>query len=377
MNLRSLDELTDDFVVYRNLEPFDPRVPGLKHAWRQMGLDSPAILRKRDPLYSQAATWLLQRFQALHAPGVELAELLLIGDTLGNDGGAYQRLAEFTGWRGSAFIGSEALAHEPSVRWQGDLYIANRWICLADWLIELNRRGLALDERTIVVVDIDKTALGARGRNHKPIDGTRLEGMRQTVEEALGANADLDAFTAIYMELNQPEYHDLTGDNQDYLAYISIMTGAGVVDFGWLQQEHAAGRMNAFFDFLAKIQDRAGELRPSLMQIHRQVSRAAQDGDPTPFKDFRRNEYLAAVARMGQIDDETPVEIRRQEEICLTREVWDACRWLQDRGSLITSFSDKPDEACAPVAEMAAAGYQPIHRTPTHMLGEPLSIPPL
>ena len=194
--------------------------------------------------------------------------------------------------------------------------------------------------------------------------------------EALGSDADIEAVTAIYNELNQPEYHDLTGDNQDYLAYISIMTGAEAVDFAWLQREHAAGHLNAFTDFLALMQTASPGFSSSLAQIHRQVWAADQSGDPTPFKGFRRNEYLAAVVRMGQLADDAALALRQQEEICLTREVWDACHWLQQRSVLITSFSDKPDEACAPTPEMAATGYQSIHRTPTHLLGEPLRLTP-
>lgn len=374
MPLPTLFELTGDFVVYRNLEPFDARVPGLKDAWQAMGLDSAALLRKRDPRYSQAVAWILQRFQELHAPTTALSELLLIGDTLGNDGGAFTQLAAHTGWRGSAFIGSESLAQPAAARWQDAIYVANRWSGLADWLEELIGQGFALDSRTAVVVDIDKTALGARGRNHQPIDATRLDAMRQTVEEALGAQADIAAVTAIYNELNQPEYHDLTGDNQDYLAYISIMIGADAVDLAWMRGEHAAGRLNAFTDFLALMQTVSTNFMPTLAQIHQQVWTASQAGDPTPFKGFRRNEYLAAVARMGQLADDDAVELRQQEEICLTREVWDACQWLQTRGALITSFSDKPDEACAPTSEMAATGLEPIHRTPTHFLGESLGL---
>ena len=89
--------------------------------------------------------------------------------------------------------------------------------------------GLSLDKNTIVIVDIDKTALGARGRNHSPIDVARVQAISQTVQQALGDDADINAFTEIYLELNQQKYHDLTGDNQDYLAYISILVGAGVV----------------------------------------------------------------------------------------------------------------------------------------------------
>lgn len=374
-SLYSLSHLTGDFVVYRNLEPYDQRVPGLATAWREMGLAGPTVLRKRDPAYPGAAAWILRRFHSLSAPGAAPAELLIIGDTLGSDGGAFRSLAGATGWQGSAFIGSEDLGRAPQAGWQGDLYVANRWQALADWLALLPARGLNLDERTIVVVDIDKTALGARGRNDRPIDRTRLDGMHQTVLSALGPDANWHAFAAIYEELNRPDYKELTADNQDYLAYICIMAGAGVMPPDRLRDAYQSGEIPNFDAFIGRVQTGAAALPPALAGIHCTVYAAHQANDPTPFKDFRRREYQAAIAMMGSLADDAPLAERLQQEICLTQEVWDACLWLRDRGAVITSLSDKPDEACGPTPELAARGYRPIHHTPTHLAGTTLALP--
>ena len=374
MPLHTLSELTGDFVVYRNLQPFDPRVPGFQHAWREIGLPGPQLVRKQDPAYAQVAVWFLKRFHALHAPGATPSEVLLIGDTLGSDGGAFRMVASTTGWPGSAFIGTEDLAKPAAMTWDDKLCIANRWESLGDWLRALLTRGLALDRRTIVIVDIDKTALGGRGRNDDPIDATRLIGMTETVRAALGPGADFEAFTAIYNELNRPAYKDLTADNQDYLAYICIMAGAGVMPLPEIQSGHTQGTMNDFAAFITAIEARGLRLPSSLRDLHLTVYTAFQAGDPTPFKDFRREEYRAAVNRMGNLPDDASTAERYQNEICLTREVWDACIWLAQRGALITSFSDKPDEACAPTPALAALGLLPVHHTLTHIAGNSLAL---
>ena len=374
MPLHALSELTGDFVVYRNLEPYDARVPGVSQAWQEMGLSEPRVLRKRDPEYPQAAEWILQRFHEISAPGTQIIEMLLIGDTFANDGGAYTRLAEATGWLGAAFIGSDALDQAAETSWQRNIFVANRWQGLAEWLEALQARGLRLDRKTIVIVDIDKTALGARGRNHSPIDVARVQAISQTVQQALGDDADINAFTEIYLELNQQKYHDLTGDNQDYLAYVSLMVGAGIVPLTTLRLEHEEGDLNDFSTFIDHVQPIRQNMPTGLGELHDAVLEAYQASDPTPFKDFRRNEYLMTVESMGRLADDAPETLQQAEEICLTQEVWDACRWLQARGVTITSFSDKPDEACAPNAEMAALGYHAIHNTPTHLLGKPLDI---
>ena len=50
--------------------------------------------------------------------------------------------------------------------------------------------GAALDARTAVIVDIDKTALGARGRNDKSIDHARITAIEATLAEAIGPAFD-------------------------------------------------------------------------------------------------------------------------------------------------------------------------------------------
>jgi len=374
MPLHTLSELTGDFVVYRNLEPYDVRVPGVNQAWKDMGLSEPRVVRKRDPAYPQAAKWILQHCHEINAPGAQITEMLLIGDTFANDGGAYSLLAEATGWQGAAFIGKEALDQPAETSWRGNIFVANRWQGLAEWLEALQTRGLKLDKNTVVIVDIDKTAFGARGRNHTPIDVARIQAISQTVQQALGDDTDINAFTEIYLELNQQKYHDLTGDNQDYLAYISILVGAGVIPMAELRQKHANGALNDFATFIDLVQPGRADMPAGLAELHDAVLEAYQINDPTPFKDFRRNEYLMTVESMGHLPTDAPESQRQVEEICLTQEVWDACRWLQARDVTITSFSDKPDEACAPNAELAAQGHNSIHNTPTHLLGKALDV---
>jgi len=98
-------------------------------------------------------------------------------------------------------------------------------------------------------------------------------------------------------------------------------------------------------------------------------------GDPTPFKEFRRREYLATVARLGHLADDAPIEVRLREEILITQEVREAALTARRRGALVFGLSDKPDEASLPTEEARARGLQPLHRTPTHACGESLPAP--
>jgi len=52
----SLYDLVGDLVVYRNLDPVDPRLPRFAEAWAEMGLPAPKRPRKLEPAYAQALT---------------------------------------------------------------------------------------------------------------------------------------------------------------------------------------------------------------------------------------------------------------------------------------------------------------------------------
>jgi hypothetical protein len=87
----------------------------------------------------------------------------------------------------------------------------------------LKAQGFQLDASTAVIIDIDKTAIGAKGRNDKVIDRARLAGIYRTMNSVLGEDFDQALYEQHYNELNRARYHLLTADNQDYLAYICMV----------------------------------------------------------------------------------------------------------------------------------------------------------
>jgi hypothetical protein len=110
-----------------------------------------------------------------------------------------------------------------------------------------------------------------------------------------------------------------------------------------------------------------------LRELHDDIYRRVKAGDPTPFKAFRRREYLETTAKMGNLPDNVPLARRLLEEICLTQEVIEVGRWFRSRGCLVMALSDKPDEATMPTSESAALGHLPLHRTATHVVGQSIA----
>jgi hypothetical protein len=273
-----------------------------------------------------------------------------------------------------AFIGADRVSETAAAKISdapggGKLYVANRWEMLEEFDRTCARDAFPFDEQTAVVVDLDKTALGARGRNDQVIDQARVLAVRRTVAGLLGEAFDTNTFQTAYDQLKQMEFHPFTADNQDYLAYICLILGSGLYQLGAVVADVRAGRLATFHQFIEKVEARQKGLPAGLAQVHGEIYANVRRGDPTPFKPFRRNEYLETVNRLGHLPDETPLHILLDQEIVLTQEVrLQALRWKQ-RGALLFGLSDKPDEASLPTPEQAARGYQPLHARQTHAVG--------
>ncbi|MFL7810355.1 MAG: hypothetical protein AB8I80_17090 [Anaerolineae bacterium] len=368
----SVGEFLKDRIVYRNLVPVDELLPELAQIRQLVGLPEGLTPRKSEAPYARVIAHLLREARALDLPGVPIERLIYVGDTRLNDGNAFANICRAGGWPGLAFIASER--EEPPQaevveQSGGALYLANRWSMLGEFDRFCAEMRHWPDEQAAVVVDLDKTALGARGRNDRVIDRARVEAVRRTVGGLLGDAFDASSFQTAYDLFNQPQYHPFTSDNQDYLAYLCLILGSGLYALDWLVDQVQAGRMDSFRQFIAAVDERAGQLPPGLRAIHSDIYARVQQGDPTPFKAFRANEYLTTTARMGHLGDGASVPDLLAEEIVITQEVRQMALVWGERGALLFGLSDKPDEASIPSEEQAAEGHLPIHRVESHTVG--------
>ncbi len=368
-DMTSLHSFLGDFVVYRNLIPADERLLSFPDLAAPLGLPDRPLPRKAEPAFGRVVAEILRQARKIDLPGVTLRRLVYIGDTRMNDGTAFHNLCLAGEWPGWAFIAQENMLSPARVEIEGALYLTNRWSALSDFLCFLEEQGFVLDEATAVVIDMDKTAIGAKGRNDRPIDQARVESIQRTVADLLGPNFDQQAFAVAYAELKQPAYHPFTADNQDYLAYVCLMLGAGLFQLEALIRDIQAGTMSHFFDFIRQVESRRSELMGTgLASVHDAVWQCVQAGDPTPFKAFRYNEYLATAARFGDLPGAT-IERLLAERIAITQEVREAAITLRARGALLFGLSDKPDEASVPTAIQAEQGMKPLHRLETVAVG--------
>ncbi len=370
----AVSDYLGDRIVYRNLSPVDERLPSLSAIQHELFLPVGSIPRKTQPEYAQVVVHLLNRARALEASGTAIERLIFIGDTRMNDATAFANICRAGEWPGLAFIGSEnaepANVEKLSMEESLGLYLSNRWAALDDFDRYCAAQGLPVDEHAAVVIDLDKTALGARGRNAHVIDQARVSAVRETVAGLLGEDFEQGSFLRAYNQLNQVEFHPFTADNQDYLAYICLILGSGLYDQDALVNQVRAGEVVSFRQFIDQVEGDTADLPSGLASIHSEIYANVRAGDPTPFKPFRRNEYLATIQRMGFLEDDSPVEKMLAEEILLTQEVRQLAEQWQQRGALLFGLSDKPDEASLPTLALSQKGCLPIHRTVTHAAGD-------
>lgn len=369
----AISDLIGDLVVYRNLVPQEPGLPGLDELRGPLNLTPGEVPRKTSRNYARVMVRMLGAARTLRVPGGTIRRVVFIGDTRLNDATAFANICRSGGWSGQAFIGSEKpdpLCYEVEPVDVGAVFSANRWSALQDFAAYLQDQDFPVDERTAVLLDLDKTTLGARGRNDRLIDQARVAAAFTTARQFLGDDFDEQAFETAYHKLNQVEFHAFTADNQDYLVYICLMVSAGLFDLPDLVDDVRASRMTGFQPFIQAVEGRSAALRSDLRAVHQQVYEGVRRGDPTPFKAFRENEYRETAARLGHMPPGTPVADLLKKEIVLTQEVRAQALAWQRNGALLFGLSDKPDEASMPTPYLASQGALPIHRVITSVVGD-------
>jgi hypothetical protein len=372
-----VSDFLEDYIVYRSLNPCDSSLPGFEECAKAAGWKETSVPRKQEPGYAQVVSFLLQAARQHTHPGVRIKRLVFLGDTLLSDASAFRNLCHIGGWQGIAFICSEDLQKPASLLLETHstggnlprLYQSNRWGLMSEFYRRIYEMDFRIDEETVVIVDLDKTAIGGRGRNGAVIEQARQHAVLETAAGLLGVAYDQAAFSEAYNILNKPEFHPFTADNQDYLAYVCLVLASDRVSLQDVVARIRSGELSDFEQFITGIDSHRDELTESLRSLHQEFFALMRSGDPTPFKAFRRCEYRKTAERMGFLPDDAPLEKLLSEEIVITHEVWQAALEWKAAGALLFGLSDKPDEASIPGPDLAVQGFVPLHRMETHLVG--------
>ncbi len=366
----SIQSVLGENIFYRDLNPVSSQYLSFEDIRKRLGLKQKFPPRKTSRDYARIIFE-----QAKLGASTGLQQILFFGDTPGNDGSVVQNLEALSGLPVFGFIGKEAVSEEGMLSSEPPIFLGNRWELISEFLVRIQEFGFLWDRKTAVFFDMDKTLIGARGRNDHVIDDARMDGVKKLVQKTLKNKWQKDHFLLIYKTFNEPTYHFLTEDNQDYLAFVCLMILAGVWSFEELVEQLIQKKITSFQEFLSRTASRLQRRpMPAVTPYFEEVFLAAVKGDPTPFKSFRRMEYLATIERIDCVQSENPAEILRSE-ITLTQEIVDLASFLRGkRFSPILCISDKPPESTFPSDDLKQQGYLPLHQMPMKIVGKSLSI---
>lgn len=369
----SISEFLGDFLVYRNLNPVDARLPEFPVLQAAVGLGRGSIPRKSNPEYGRVIVEILNRICALDQTKRNIQKVIYLGSVEQLDVAACKHICAAGQYNGIAFICNETsdtprleLREEDSVT----IVTANKWSLLSEFDALCRSRGFNATGETALITEIDTTVIGARGRNDAVIAQVRLEAAFRIIKENMSQYFNRTAFQQAYETLNQPLFHPFTEDNQDYLVYLCLAIGSGVVQLDALVEQVQSGKLTTFAQFLHNVEQRVASLPADMQFIHNKFFDSFAEGDPTPFKLFRMNEYKQTIERMGCCADTLSAEEILRQEIVITEEVRDFIFTHKLQGMLVFGISDKPDEASLPTNDLAVRGFQPVHQTITHSIGE-------
>ena len=368
--LSTLQDFLGDRILFRNLNALDPALPRLADLRQNLAIPDNITPRKTSLDYARVIIELIKQARRQDGNRSDIRHVIYVGDTRMNDGSAFHNICVAGHWRGAAMIiaeDDELSKLEQEQEENSIIFFNNHWVNLRVFHLLLQMKEIELDEHAVVLIDMDKTALGARGRNDAVIDGARVKAAQAVLQEILAGTFEANEFMHLYTILNQPGYHPFTSDNQDYLVYICMILLSGLFKLEDILTAARLGTLSNFDDFIDRVEQRCGNLPPGVREVHQEIYHLVKCGDATPFKKFRMMEYHATVAQMGQLSCESPVEDLLQQEIVITREVQEFAVRCRKAGATLFGLSDKPDEASIPSSQ--EDDLKPLHQIPTHVVG--------
>jgi len=330
----SVRDLFGDFVVLRDLEPRFGTLRGLNAVRNDLGIPDGVTPRKNEPDYARVVVTLLNQLA-----GTARGATLYVGDTVLSDGNVVRNLAELCSEPVLGFI-CNPREFGPSGEFAlGSLIFSDSWERLWKLPAAMLASGCALGSIAAGLFDLDHTVYAAKGRDAAPLRLARVEAVRNLLLEALGeARLDLNRMEYMYSRFDHDDYHPYTGDNQDYVVFLTLVACLGLLSPEEMSNRLFQGGMtlgSLIEEVRTTIQRRRSvEDLGAVWEIVQEIYYNTRSGDQTPFKRFRLEEYLCTRRRMVT---DTP-----DGRITLTREVADLIHFLRARNVPVLAVSDRP-----------------------------------
>ncbi len=317
-----LSDIFGNYIVFRELNPADKNLPQFSEIKTAHSLTK--LPRKKDEEYAKALYYIFSKAK-------DFNKVFYIGDTLMSDASVIKNFLKFPEIETFGIITREGEIGKFEFR--ENFLLSGRWADLEKAFSVCEEKVFRADERTVLIIDIDKTAIGARGRNDKAIDKARLDAIRELAEEIFG-KIDEEKFSKAYQIANKKEFFYITEDNQDIVYLLSFFVYEGTVS-----EDELSGKK---FENAKELIEKVSVRNPVLKKYAETILKNIEGKNPTAFPEFRKKEFLKTIARADFLPDKTPVAELLSEEITITGEVYRLALKLKKRGVLVFGVSDKP-----------------------------------
>lgn len=325
-----LNTLFEDYIIFRELNIVKNSLPNFEFISKVLNLNS--LPRKKDKEYVKVLSYLIDSIG-------EFRKIIYLGDTFLNDKSVVENLTSLNKYEVLGII-TEGKGEK---RKENNILINDRWENLYNIFDDLN---IKFDKFTFLIVDIDKTIIGARGRNDNSIVKARFDAIKELANEIIGSY-DEKRFFEIYQKLNEREYQSFTEDNQDIVTLLTILFYLDLYQFDKFLYEFKKNIHSDKLIFFKNVLENTKENLKFIEILKKCISRMEQN-DQTPFIEFRYKEFETTIKRMDFLTDDTPQDILLEEEIMITKEVYEILLDAKDRGASILGLSDKPEASSFP-----------------------------
>ena len=209
-----VNDLFQNRIVLRNMVRLDTGEKLLRADY--------GFVRKFEEPYAEAISRHLQKKEFSGCNGC-----LYFGDTSDNDGGVIRNL-QAMGIDISGFI------CDPSLKlnnlWFNKLYFSSKWTDVLGFLQVVKEKIM---ENPVIIFDIDQTLWAPKGLHEKPLSSARMAGISELIDRYVSAENDIFSSFAknkaekIYKAISNPSFNEVTKDNEDYKAAITVALALG------------------------------------------------------------------------------------------------------------------------------------------------------
>ncbi len=324
-----LSNIFGEYIVFRELNPVKKELPDFEKIKAALSLKK--LPRKKDKEYAEALSYIFSSIR-------KFEKVFYIGDTLMSDLSVIKNFARIPGFKVFGVITREGEMNGFELK--ENFLMNGRWANLREAITLCEEKIFRIDDKTVLIIDIDKTAIGGRGRNDKAIDKARIDAIRELASEIFG-KVEEERFSDAYRTANRREFFYITEDNQDIISILSFLLYDGTVSVSEIE----GGKFNTVIELLEKSHSKNEKLTHYVMKVLENI----KSGNPTAFPSFRKKEFQKTIARSDFLPDETPISTLLSEEIMITGEVFDVAEDLKKRGTLVFGVSDKPALSTMPI----------------------------